>query len=493
MVSQLDTAVVTAGSFVVTPAVLHGLGDAAYGGWLLVNSFIGYMRLLDLGTSAGTVKYGAGAEGRGDAKDLARIMSTSSAIFALLALLALLTTLALTRILPRLYPNVATDQAPTILMLGGAMVIELSFRPFGAALRIRSMHWVHDAVEIGTYSVFKLGLVLWLSHRGELSYPTLALLTLGETAARAGVCFLAALYVSPAARKINPFRARLATARKLSSMGAAMSIIMVADIVRFQLDAGVIGYYVPDSPQSISIFAIGTRLASISYTAIGVIGAILMPRFSGLSEGGDEKSTTELLRSSSLVTGLVASFVLATLAVLGPSFLDLWLHKPWVKTSGRILLIVLPAYYVALLSAPSAGLLVGRGKLRGLTVLTVVEALANVALSVALVTRLGVFGVALGTAVPLAFFRGVVFPMLLKDVLGMTARDYLRMHSRAVSLGAIYLAIVSGIAFVPVTSYERLVALSLACASVFGLLVIGGVAEVRAAVALRLVRRRSVR
>ena len=36
-----------AGSFVVTPAVLYGLGDAGYGGWLLINSFMGYMKLLD--------------------------------------------------------------------------------------------------------------------------------------------------------------------------------------------------------------------------------------------------------------------------------------------------------------------------------------------------------------------------------------------------------------------------------------------------------------
>lgn len=489
-VAQLSTTIVTAGSFLVTPAVLFGLGDSAYGGWLLINSFIGYMRLLDLGTSAGTIKYGAGAEGRGDTADLAKVMNTSAAIFTFLAATALLTTLALTRVLPRVYPTIATDQGPTILMLGGAMVIELAARPFIATLRMRSMHWIHDVAEILSYSVFKLGFVLYLGYRQELSYRVLALLTLGETLARAAVCFLAAMYVSPAARRTNPFAAERTMVRKLFTMGAAVSIIMVADIVRFQLDAGVIGYFMPDSPTNISIFGVGTRLASVSFAAIGMIAGVLMPRFSGLSESGDKKGTVDLLRASSLVTGLVASFILVNIAVLGPQFLELWLHKPWVKTSGQILLIVLPAYYIALLSGPSSSFLVGRGKLRGLTILTVTEAAFNLGLSVLLIKPLGIFGVALGTAIPLAIFRGIVFPLLLKEDLGLAPRQYFGMHGRAVAIGVVYLVAVGALTFVSVTSYRAFVLLSAGSASVFILILMVAVPEARDAIVRRLRRSR---
>jgi len=486
VVSQLSTAIVTAGSFVVTPAVLFGLGDSAYGGWLLINSFISYLRLLDLGTSAGTVKYGAGAEGRGDAVDLSKVMNTSAAIFACLATTALVVTLALTRVLPHLFPAVATGQTLTILVLGAAMVLELSSRPFVAALRMRSMHWIHDAAEICTYTVFKLGLVLYFAYRRELSYHVLALLTLGETALRGSISVVAALTIAPAARKLNPFGAERAMVRKLVTMGAAVTLIMVADVVRFQLDAGVIGYLLPESPVSISIFGVGTRLASVSFMAIGTIAAVLMPRFSGLSESGDKKSNVDLLRSSSLVTGLVASFVLVNLAVLGPQFLVLWLHKPWVTTSGQILLIVLPGYYIALLSGPSSAFLLGRGKLRGLTILAVVDALVNLSLSVALVRPLGVYGVALGTAIPLAFFRGVAFPIVLKGELGLAPREYFRMHARAVGIGLVYLGLVGGLAFVHASSYQTFFLLALGSALVFAALLMVAMPEVRAAVVRKL-------
>jgi O-antigen/teichoic acid export membrane protein len=486
VVSQLSTAVATAGSFLVTPAILFGIGDSAYGGWLLINSFISYMRLLDLGTSAGTVKYGAGAEGRGDAGDLADVMNTSAAIFTCLGTTALLTTLALTRVLPHFFPTIASGHTFTIVTLGAAMVIELGARPFVAALRMRSMHWIHDAAEVCTYSVFKLGFLVYFAYRRELSYEVLALLTLAETVTRASVSVVAALYISPAVRQLNPFRADRAVVRKLVTMGAAVTIIMVADVVRFQLDAGVIGYLLPESPISISIFGVGTRLASVSFMAIGTIASVLMPRFSGLAESGDKKSNADLLRSSSLVTGLVASFVLVNVAVLGPQFLMLWLHKPWVTTSGQILLLVVPGYYIALLSGPSSAFLMGRGKLRGLTILTVVDAIINLGLSVALVKPLGVFGVALGTAIPLAFFRGVAFPLFLKEDLGLTLGAYYRMHARAVILGVIYLALVGGLMFVSISTYRFLFLLALGSAVVFAALLMVGVPEVRTAVVRRL-------
>jgi O-antigen/teichoic acid export membrane protein len=489
VVSQLNTAMLMAGSFVVTPAVLYGLGDAGYGGWLLINSFMGYMKLLDLGASSGTVKFAAGAEGRGDATDLRRVLDTSSAIFTGIAAVALIATVALLGVLPRLYPNVAEGQSLTILMLGGAIAIDFAFRPFAATLRMRSLFYVYDSIEIGTYSVFKLGLVIWFAYRMALSYRVLALLTLGETIARIAFVVIAAVVVSPASRRINPLRADRTMVRKLATMGFAVSVIMVADIFRFQVDAGVIGYFLPESPESISVFGVGTRLASIAYTAIGVIGAVLLPRFSGLAETGDRAGMVALLKKANLVTGLVSSLVFVNLAVMGPHFLALWLKKPWIASSGKILLIVLPAYYVALLTGPSAGLLTGGGKLRGMMVLTVVEAFVNFALSVVLVHSLGIYGVAIGTAIPLAFFRGIVFPILLEKEMGVGAMDYVKTHAPAVALGVVYLLFALPLAWVPLVSYGRFVGLCVGSVALFAALVMVFVPDARATVRKRLRRR----
>src|ERR1700760_1320370 len=103
-------AVFTGGSLVVTPAVIGALTDARYGGWLLINSFIGYLRMLDLGTSAGPGKVGAGAHARGDQGDLRKILDTSTAMFLGIAGLAAIGTLILAIVLPVAFPTVLAHE-----------------------------------------------------------------------------------------------------------------------------------------------------------------------------------------------------------------------------------------------------------------------------------------------------------------------------------------------------------------------------------------------
>lgn len=480
VVSQFSTALLMAGSFLVTPAMLAGLGDDKYGGWLLINSFISYMKFLDLGTSAGTVKYGAGALERGDEGDLRKVLSSTSAIFLGVGVLSTLGTLGLAWGIPRFYPGIGADPV-AILLLGAALGLDLFSRTFAAALRIRSLFFVYDSVEILTFIVFKLGLLLYFAHHGGLSYRLLGLLTLLETACRNGVVVVAALFVTPYVRAANPFKPARDMIKKLTAMGLAMSIMHVADIVRFQLDTGVIGYFMPGNGTNISIFGVGTRLPSIAYSAIGVIGAVLIPRFSGLAETNDQDGVKSLLKRANLATGLVAAFVLVNIAVLGPHFLELWLKKPWVPTSGKILLLMLPGYFVALLTGPSAGVLVGRGRLRGLTTITVGEAILNLVLSVAFVQSFGIFGVALGTVIPMIVVRGIVFPLLLEKEMGLRPSEYARMHARPVLIGLVYLVLVSGFGFVPLVSYARFFLLAGASTVVFFVLLLIALPEARAA------------
>jgi O-antigen/teichoic acid export membrane protein len=483
---QLSTLVSMVGSLVVTPAVLHGLGDSGYGGWLLINSFIGYMRFLDLGATMGTVKLAAGAYERGDTDDLASALNTSAAIFMAVGATAMLGTLALVGILPHVYPTIAADQTNVILMLGGAVAIEMFFRPFVATLRMRSLYYVYDVIEIGTYSIFKFGLILYCAYTRGISYQTLAFLTLTETVVRLVLVLIASMVVSPAARHINPLRARRNMVRKIAGIGIAVAIMLVAEVVLFQLDAGVIGFFMPESPQSIAVFGLGNRLASIANAVLGVIGGVLVPRFSGLTETEDKDGTMALLRRGSQSTSLACSLVLVNLVVMGPHFLALWLKKPWAAESGQILLILLPGYWLSLLATPAKALLLGAGKLRGMTIFIVVEAIANLGLSVLLIGPLGIVGVALGTSVPLAFFHAVLFPILLRREVDIAPATYWRMQAPGLGVGLAYLVLIGGLTFVPLASYSRFILLGTGTVVVFAALTLTFIPEARAELKKRL-------
>jgi O-antigen/teichoic acid export membrane protein len=484
LTSQFNTALVTAGAFVITPAVLNGLGDSAYGGWLLMNAFIGYMRLLDQGTSAGTLKFGSGALARGDELDLSRIFNTTAAVFAVVGLVAALVTCGFALALPRAFPAILSGQGFTIATLGLATALDLFFRTYGAALRTRSLFLVYDGIEIVTYSIFKLGLILYFAP--HLSYRTLALITFGETATRNLLVIGSSLFFCPYVRKLRPQRADKAMFRRIALMGAAVAVIQVADVVRFQLDSGVIGYFLPDSATLIAIFGVGTRVPSISYFAIGVIGAVMLPRFSVLAEEGKHEATRDLLQKTSLATGLLATFVLVNAAVFGPHFLHLWLKKPWTPESGTILRIMVPAYYVALFGTPTVNLLLSNARVRGLATITVVEALANFVLSVALVKPLGIYGVALGTVIPMLIVRGIVLPILVQRTLGISVLSWWRMQLPALGVCVLYLAAVVKFAWLPLPTYQRFILYGLASTAIYLVVLIVAVPEARAFVRSKL-------
>jgi O-antigen/teichoic acid export membrane protein len=490
LTSQLSTGLGTAGAFVITPAVLNGLGDSAYGGWLLMNAFISYLRLLDQGTPAGAMKYGAGALARGDTVELARIFNTTAAAFAVVGILAGLVSVGFSFLLPRAYASILSGQGTTIATLGGAMALDLLFRTYGAALRTRSLFLVYDGIEIITYSIFKLGLVLYFRH--SLSYRVLAYITLGETITRNILVIGSTLIFCPWVRRLHPLRADKVTFRRIAILGIAVSIIQVADVVRFQLDSSVIGYFIPNSATLIAIFGVGARVPSISYYLIGVIGAVMMPRFSVLSEQGDREGMRDLLRKSSLATGLASTYVLVNAAVFGPHFLNLWLKKPWTPESGTILLMMLPAYYIMSFGSPTVGMLLSSGRLRGLATLTVVEALVNLGLSIALVRPFGIYGVALGTIIPMVIMRSIVLPIVVEKAIELSPLAWWRMQLPSLCICAVYLVLVGSFAWLPLPSYRRFVLYGLASTAIYGVLVVIAIPDARAWVLGRLRRARAM-
>lgn len=486
--SNLNTALTIAGAFIITPALLHGLGDARYGGWLLLNSVVGYLRLLDQGTSVGTMRLGAAALARRDDKEAAKIFDTTAGLFLAAGVAALLFTAVLAALIPYVYgPTVGYDTVP-IICLGLASAIDLGLRVYPAGLRTKSLFVHVEGVEIVTFLIFKFGLVLY--YASSLSYRMLAILTLGETLARNLIVIGISRWECPFVRNLHPFRFDRTVLRELMNVSAAMAILTMADVVRFNMDALVIGYFMPQDATAIAVFGVGQRLPSTAYFAIGVVYAVLIPRFSGLSATGSSDEARALLRRASLLTGLASVFILGNCGLLGPNFLQLWLKKPWVAQSGPVLLILLPGYLAAVLTGPTTGMLLAAGRLKGQAVITVIEAVANLALSLLLVKPYGVYGVAIGTAIPMLLVRGLVYPLVVRNTLGISVREYFGMYLRPLVVGAVYLLLVSRLAWVPMTGYLRAVELSAISTIVFAIMVPLAVPEIGTLLVRRLGLRR---
>ena len=71
----------------LSPFILHRLGDAAFGIWILIFSVTGYYGLFDLGIRSSVVRFVSKFSATNDAENLARVINTS--LFAYSAIGAL--------------------------------------------------------------------------------------------------------------------------------------------------------------------------------------------------------------------------------------------------------------------------------------------------------------------------------------------------------------------------------------------------------------------
>jgi O-antigen/teichoic acid export membrane protein len=124
-------------------------------------------------------------------------------------------------------------------------------------------------------------------------------------------------------------------------------------------------------------------------------------------------------------SSFIAFSIAAVLFVMGKSIIQAWVGAEYVSSYVILVTLMVPsALYLA--QAASTKVLYGMARHHALAWILLVEGIANLTLSILLVRRYGILGVALGTAVPLLITSVVFLPAHMCRVVGMRLSEYLR-------------------------------------------------------------------
>jgi O-antigen/teichoic acid export membrane protein len=118
--------------------------------------------------------------------------------------------------------------------------------------------------------------------------------------------------------------------------------------------------------------------------------------------------------------------ITVTLVILGKSVIEVWVGKKYVETSYPVLVIMILCCTLLWGQAASGRLLLGIGKHRTWAVVTLIEGISNVVLSVILVRPYGIVGDALGTAIPMTCSMIFFMPQHVCRQLNIPLKTYLR-------------------------------------------------------------------
>ena len=246
------------------------------------------------------------------------------------------------------------------------------------------------------------------------------------------------------------------TYRLLFVYGAFQFLAMAADRIILHTDRIIVGSVV--TMAGVTVYHIAAQLRNLGRQISSGLGAALRPTASHLHTLGDYTSLQKLL----VVGGRVLLVTLGALYVLyatwGDRFILIWQYALSAQDACRIyycLMILIAPTFLTVVLGPGVDIMYGMAKHRPHAVLGTIVAVVNVGLSLWLAHVIGIYGVAIGTAVPLFFIRGLYMYYYLPHITKMNAwRFIVGVWSRPL-LGLVPLAaLLSGLRFV--LDFDRL-------------------------------------
>lgn len=407
----------------LAPFILHHLGDAAFGIWVLIFSITGYYGLFDFGIRSSVLRYFSRSLAANDREELGKIINTSLFSYSCVGALTFVFTLVLVPHIDKLFhitPDFDSTARSLLLMVGGAVALGFPLEISGSLLEGLQRFDIVNLSGIVATALRGVLIVIVLRHGGGIL--TVALITVAVPLITSIIRGVIVYRLCPL-----PFGWQYvdrSTFKKMAGYSSITFMTIVAGRLKFKTDEIIIGSMM--SAAAITYFNIGARI--VDYAGLVVLGVaqIFLPMSSQSEAVGNTNALRRILILGNRSCSLVILPICATLVILGKSIIEVWVGQRYVATSYPVLVILILATTLMWMQGASTRVLFGMGRHGMLAVVTLVEGIANVALSVLLIRPYGIIGDSLGTAIPM--FCSMVFflPWHMCHQLGVRMSAYLR-------------------------------------------------------------------
>ncbi len=407
----------------LSPFILHRLGDAAFGVWVLIFSVTGYYGLFDLGIRSSIVRYVSKYTATGDREKLAQFVNTALFTYTSIGAVSMVLTALLSSYVERVFkvpPEMHSQARLLLLMVGASVSVGFPLGVAGGMLEGLQRFYILNWTSIGV-TLARAALIVYFLNRGY-GLITLALLTVSlpvvSSILRGFVVFR--LCPMPLGLKYVD----RASFRHMVNYGGTTFLVIVAARLRFRTDELVLGTMM--STIAVTWFNIGARIVDYSQEFVTSLSQIFVPMASQSEATGNLARVRKIYLAGNRACAFLILPVTAILIVFGKHIIRIWVGARYVPHSYPVLVVMIIPFALMLSQAASGRVLFGLGKHRILATITVIEGVANLILSIALVPRLGIVGDALGTAIPLSFTCLWFLPRHLKKQIGVPVGTFLR-------------------------------------------------------------------
>jgi O-antigen/teichoic acid export membrane protein len=416
----------------LSPIIVHWLGDTAFGIWVLIFSITGYYGLFDLGIRSSIVRYVSKFTATDDVEDLAKLVNTALFTYSCLGVLSLVITAILSIYVDHIFkipPELYSQTRWLLVIVGTSVAIGFPLGVVGGYLDGLQRFYVNNWANVGG-DVARLVLILVAIRQGR-GLLTIAAITVGAPLAISMLRSIVAYRIRPV-----PFGFRYVnrgTFRTIVNYSSVTLIIMIATQLKFKSDNVVIATMI--SAAAVTYFSIGARIVSYAQQVVMALAQNFLPIASQSEATGNVDRLRKVFVAGNRFCAFTALPITAVLLILGQSLIEVWMGKKYAAISYPVMVILVISANLMWCQAASGRVLFGISKHRTWAYVTLTEGIVNLLLSIVLVHYFqraghgpyyGIYGDALGTAIPLACTMTLFMPRHLCKQLGIRMWIYLR-------------------------------------------------------------------
>jgi O-antigen/teichoic acid export membrane protein len=394
-------------ALLVTPYLYRKLGAAGFGTWSVIFTLGTVFSLLQIGFSAGPVKYVAEFRAQGKRRELEETLGAAVALMSVLGVVALGLSACAAFLLDGLAAGAEREDFRLgMLAVGAAMLVRFPCAGYMAVLNGYQRFDLTNASFGFSVVVFSLGAFVAVeAGKGVLGVAIAQAVALTAS----GLLFIVMLARVDPALSPRPRLAERETRRRLFRFS---SFALLADSMAFagqRMDVVLIAA-IRNATQA-APYAAAVKLQSGLQSFVLPFVELMMPMVSELWAQGRRE---EVARRFELAVRVALQFTLPAafgVALLATDIVDVWLGPGAPDVTASIIVALMAVQVAVLSSAPAEKVLVGIGRVRLVGAIALLEGVANVALTVFLVWRFGAIGAALGTLITAGILAPVKLPL----------------------------------------------------------------------------------
>jgi O-antigen/teichoic acid export membrane protein len=412
--------------FVLSPVVVHRLGEERYGIWALVFSLLDYFWFFDLGVNTAIVNFSARFQASGRPDKINQLLNTALSFFSVISVTLAGLSWLVSSNSAWLFPNVSPQYRPEFAHLilltgvswGGFVLLHIFTSCLDGFQRfdLTSRAWITMLLfrGIGSMTVLLMGYGLM-----EMA----VVVVLGQL-----LCYLLNFWNL---RRIFPelrFSRSLVSWAMLKEMAGYGVHSFVANSATLLLNQGppvVIGHFLPVA--AVGFFTLPSRLLQYGVDAVSRVGLVTRSRTAVLDASQDHESVFRLGVYTNRYCFAMFMPAVIFLMLYADEALRLWMNATFAVQGAPVLRILAPT--IALVMAGqfnSSSILFGLNRHRPYARVMLAEAVISVALLWLVVPTHGILGAAVVTSSLMLVSRGMITPWIVCRGLGVPLVSYMR-------------------------------------------------------------------